>query len=189
MSESVLKKQFSSADLQRMRNLVQGKTGEKTSVSSGYVKDNIDRKEGDIWEEDGRQWTIKNGVKQNIPKLQKVREAGKMPLFCPECRTLMKNRFDPQFYRIHSRCFDCQIKFETKLKAQGKFEEYHNQIHNSEIDGIIENYEMWVDDLINSSNDSYMSETGELENWSKTNSENLLQQKEEAIEYLKKLKK
>ena len=43
MTQSVLKKEFKEADLQRMRNLVQGKTGEKTSVSSGYIKNDIDR--------------------------------------------------------------------------------------------------------------------------------------------------
>lgn len=188
-NESVLKKQFSSSDLQRMRNLVQGKTGEKTSVSAGYTKDHVDRKEGDTWEEDGRQWTIKNGVKQNISKLQKARELGKMPLFCPECKSLMKHRYDEQFYRIHNHCFDCQVKFETKLKREGKWDEYHTQIHNSEIDGLIDNYEMWVDDLINESNDSFMSETGELESWSKIDKSKVLQQKEEAIEYLTKLKK
>jgi len=48
MSESVLKKEFKEADLQRLRNLVQGKTGERTSVSSGYTKDHVDRKEGEI---------------------------------------------------------------------------------------------------------------------------------------------
>jgi hypothetical protein len=42
MKESVLKKEFKEADLQRLRNLVQGKTGEKTSVSSGYTKETID---------------------------------------------------------------------------------------------------------------------------------------------------
>jgi len=189
MSESVLKKQFSNSDLQRMRNLIQGKTGEKTSVSSGYTTDHIERKEGDIWEEDGRQWTIKNGVKQNISKLQKAREVGQMPLFCPECSSLMKHRYDSDFYRIHKHCFDCQVKFETKLKAQGKFEEYQNQIHNSEIDGILQNYEDWVDDLINESNNSFMSETGEVEAWSKINTQEIVKQKEEAIEHLKKLKK
>lgn len=189
MSESVLKKQFSSSDLQRMRNLVQGKTGERTSVSTGYTKDHIDRKEGDIWEEDGRQWTIKNGVKQNVSKLQKARDLGKMPLFCPDCKQLMKNRYDEQFYRIHKHCFDCQIVFETKLKAQGKWEEYQTQIHNSEIEGMINNYEIWVDALINESSDSFMSETGELESWSKTDKAKVLKQKQEAIEYLEKLKK
>jgi hypothetical protein len=189
MSESVLKKEFRGADLQRLRNLVQGKTGEKTSVSSGYVKDHIDRKEGDIWEEDGRQWTVKNGVKQTISKLQAVRDVALTPLFCPECKALMKHRYDNQFYKIHRHCFDCHVKFETKLKATGQWNEYQKQVENSEIDGMIDNYEIWVDDLLNESNDGFVTEIGEVESWSKVNREKILKQKEEAIEYLKKLKK
>ena len=189
MSESVLKKEFKGADLQRLRNLVQGKTGEKTSVSSGYTKDYIERKEGDIWEEDGRQWTIKNGVKQTISKLQAVRDVALTPLFCPDCKALMKHRYDNQFYKIHRHCFECHVKFETKLKAAGEWDEYQKQVQNSEIDGMINNYEVWVDDLLNESNDGFVTEIGEVESWSKVNRERILKQKEEAIEYLKKLKK
>jgi hypothetical protein len=189
MSESVLKKEFREADLQRLRNLVQGKTGEKTSVSSGYTKDYIERKEGDIWEEDGRQWTIKNGVKQTISKLQAVRDVALTPLFCPDCKALMKHRYDNQFYKIHRHCFDCHVKFETELKRTGKWDEYQKQVENSEIDGMINNYEVWVDDLLNESNDGFVTEIGEVESWSKVNRERILKQKEEAIEYLKKLKK
>ena len=60
---SVLKKQFQEKDVQRLRNLMTGKYGEKTIQSAGYRKAEVDRKEGDIWEEDGRKWTIKNGIK------------------------------------------------------------------------------------------------------------------------------
>ena len=189
MSESVLKKEFREADLQRLRNLVQGKIGEKTSVSSGYTKDYVDRKEGDIWEEDDRQWTIKNGVKQTISKLQAVRDVALTPLFCPDCKALMKHRYDNQFYKIHRHCFDCHVKFETKLKATGQWDEYQKQIENSEIDGMINNYEIWVDDLINESSNGFVTELGEVESWSKVNIEKILKQKEEAVEYLKKLKK
>ena len=56
---SQLKKEFQQKDVQRLRNLIQGKTGDKTSVSSGYVKKQNDYKEGDTWQEDGRTWTIK----------------------------------------------------------------------------------------------------------------------------------
>lgn len=189
MSESVLKKEFKEADLQRLRNLVTGKTGEKTSVSSGYTKNTVDRQEGEIWEEDGRQWTIKGGIKQTVSRLQKARDLGKMPLFCPECKTLMKNRFDAQFYNNFHHCFDCHIRFETKLKATGKWEEYERTIHNSEIDGMINNYEIWVDDLINNSDNGFVTESGEVESWSKVNKQQILKQKQEAIEYLEKLKK
>lgn len=187
--ESVLKKEFKEADLQRMRNLVQGKTGERTSVSSGYVRNTVDRTEGELWEEDGRQWTIKNGIKQTVSKLQKAREAGKMPLFCPKCKTLMKHRYDAEFYNIHQHCFNCQIEFEAELKKTGKWEEYHANIHNSEIQALIDNLEIWADDLMNESNDGFISESGELENWSKINKDKIIKQKQEAIEYLEKLKK
>lgn len=189
MSESLLKKEFKGADLQRLRNLIQGKTGDKTTVSVGYTKDKKDYVEGDIWEEDERTWTIKNGVKQNIPKLQKARELGKQPLFCPNCSQLMKHRYDSQFYRIHGQCFDCQVKFETHLKITNKWEEYHDTIHNSEIDNLINNYEIWVEDLINESNNSFVTEAGDVESWGRVNREKILQQKKEAIEYLQKLKK
>ena len=188
-NDSVLKKEFRGADLQRLRNLVQGKMGDKTSVSSGYVKDHIDRKEGEVWEEDSRQWTIKNGVKQTISKLQAVRDVALTPLFCPDCKTLMKGRYDDQFFKIHRHCFDCHIKFETELKRTGKWDEYQKQVENSEIDGMINNYEIWVDDLLNESNDGFVTEIGEVESWSKVNRDKILKQKEEAIEYLKKLKK
>lgn len=189
MKESVLKKEFKEADLQRLRNLVQGKTGEKTSVSSGYIKNTVDRQEGEIWEEDGRQWTIKGGIKQTVSKLQKARDLGKMPLFCPECNTLMKNPYDAKFFNMHQHCFDCQIKFETKLKATGEWENYQKIIYNSDIDGMIDNYEVWVDDLINNGNAGFVTEAGEVEDWGRINKQQILKQKQEAIEYLEKLKK
>lgn len=189
MSESKLKKDFAKKDVQRLRNLIQGKGGASTTISSGYKKEIKDRVEGDIWKEDERTWTIKNGIKQTVSKLQEARDLAKTPLFCPECNTVMNHRYDKEFYNINKRCFNCQVKFETKLKIKGEFESYRDKIHNSEIENTINNYELWVDDLINSSNDGFISETGELENWSKGTSTSITKQKEEAIEYLKSLKK
>jgi hypothetical protein len=54
---------------------------------------------------------------------------------------------------------------------------------------MIANYEMWVDDLVNNSNDSFVTEQGDVETWSKGNFDQIVKQKEEAIEALKKLKK
>jgi hypothetical protein len=42
-----------------MRNLIQGKHGDATISSVGYRKKEEVHEEGDVWEEDGRQWTIK----------------------------------------------------------------------------------------------------------------------------------
>jgi hypothetical protein len=74
MSENVLKKDFKSADVQRLRNLMTGKQGERIAAGVGYSKKHQFHEEGDVWEEDGRQWTIKNGIKQNITKLDKAKK-------------------------------------------------------------------------------------------------------------------
>ena len=75
-NDSVLKKEFKHRDVQRLRNLVQGKYGEKSTVGTGYQKAKEFYNEGDVWEEDGRTWTIKNGLKQNLTKLDKAKCMG-----------------------------------------------------------------------------------------------------------------
>ena len=72
-NESILKKEFQKKDVERLRNLMKGKYGEKTRSSVGFTKSQEFYKEGDIWEVDGRTWTIKNGIKQNITKLDNAK--------------------------------------------------------------------------------------------------------------------
>ena len=42
------------------------------STQIGYTKEYVEHKEGDVWEENGKQWTIKNGIKQTVTKLDAV---------------------------------------------------------------------------------------------------------------------
>ena len=67
-----LNKEFRKTDVNRLRNLIQGKTGDSTSTQIGYNTKQEDRKEGDIWVENKKTWTIKNGIKQTISKLDKT---------------------------------------------------------------------------------------------------------------------
>ena len=128
--DTVLKKDFQERDVQRLRNLVQGKYGEKTRTSVGFSKPDEFYTEGDTWESDGRTWTIKNGVKQNITKLDTAKKAHIMPLFCPKCGKLMK-RTDKPYYNVHKYCLDCHARFEDKLKQEGKYEEHYNKINKT----------------------------------------------------------
>ena len=66
MSQKVagLKKDFQERDVQRLRNLIQGKYGEKTRSSVGFTNKQEFHKEGDVWVENGRTWTIEDGIKQ-----------------------------------------------------------------------------------------------------------------------------
>ena len=70
--DNVLKKEFSKKDVQRLRNVFTGKTGERTTDGVGYTKKQEFHKEGDVWTENGREWTIKEGIKQNVTKLDKA---------------------------------------------------------------------------------------------------------------------
>ena len=44
-------------------------------MGTGYTKKQEFHEEGDMWEEDGRTWTIKDGIKQNITRLDKTKES------------------------------------------------------------------------------------------------------------------
>ena len=67
--ESLLKKDFKQSDIQRVRNIVNKDFSSKTKAQTGYRKTTERHTEGDVWEENGKTWTIKNGLKQNVTKL------------------------------------------------------------------------------------------------------------------------
>ena len=188
--ESVLKKNFQEKDVQRLRNLVQGKYGEKTRTSVGFSTKTEFHYEGDMWEAEGRTWTIKDGIKQNITKFDKAKKYHVMPLLCPCCNKIMKNRNDKPFYNIHKMCFNCVIDMEIKLKKEGKWEEYENNIHNSEIDNKIQEYKLWIEEKLSETNTSFVSEDGDVENWTgKINRELVDKSVEETVKYLESLKR
>ena len=189
MKDNVLKKDFQERDVQRLRNLIQGKQGEKTRSSVGFTKAEEFYNEGDVWESDGRTWTIKDGIKQNITKLDKAKKAHVMPLLCPNCSRVMKKRLDKQYYKIHRTCYDCVIDMEGELKKQGKWEEYQRNIKNNEIDNRIAEFKLWVKEKLEESNDSFVSESGEVEKWvGKVNKDKVEEHVKEVIEYLESLK-
>lgn len=189
MGESLLKKEFAERDVQRIRNIVRGNYGDKTYLGVGYTKKQEAHVEEDIWEEDGRQWTIKNGIKQNVTKLDRAKSLYVTPLLCPSCGKPMKKRFDPDYYRIHKKCFDCIIEFETELKRIGAWDEYEKHIHNSELEGFIIKFREWVKDELNESNDSFITESGDVERWvGGINKQKVLDSLEKTIEYLETIK-
>ena len=189
MSDNVLKKDFNKKDVERLRNLVKGKGGERTTQGIGYTKKEEFHKEGDIWEADGRKWTIKDGIKQNITKLDKFKKSA-VPLFFPSCGTIMNKQLDPHYYKAYGVCLDCAKKEETQIKNLGKWDEHTKNIHNKEIDKTIEEYTQFMGMKMNESNKGFVTEAGEVEKWKggidKERAEEALR---EGIEYLKGLKK
>lgn len=167
MSESQLNKEFSKRDVERMRNIVTGNTANRTRVQAGYEKKIKEHIEGDIWEENGKQWTIKDGIKQTITKQDKLRELVKFPLKCACDKPMKPTKLNKKMWVIHGKCFDCVVEHETRLKATGKYEEYRKNLMNSNKDSFIKDYEQALEAFLNEGGDTFMSEAGDIENWSK----------------------
>ena len=161
----MLNKEFKRKDVERMRNLIKGKSGESSELQVGYTKSQEQHKEGDIWEEKGKKWTIKDGIKQTYTKLDEVKKAAILPLFCPSCGGIMKKRNDTKMYNIHKMCFDCVVKMEHKLKIEGKYEQYERDMLANNAEDYINDLESYLLEALNSSNDQFISERGEVERW------------------------
>lgn len=161
----MLKKEFKRKDVQRARNLITGKTGASTGTQIGYNKKTEDYKEGDVWTEGRKTWTIKNGIKQTVSKLDVIKKEVFMPLSCPCCGKIMKKRLDKPNYKIHKKCFDCVIEFEHKLRIRGEYDDYKKKLVTKNSLDIVNEMESYLLDAINTSNSSFVSEDGVIEKW------------------------
>ena len=161
----MLKKEFKRKDVDRARNLIMGKSGASSETQVGYKKKRIEYKEGDVWKENGKTWTIKDGIKQTISKLDAIKKEVFMPLCCPKCGKVMKKRLDKPNYKVHKMCFNCVIDYEHKLRIRGEYDDYikNLQLRNS-LTQIDEMENMFLE-FANKSNEGFISEQGEIERW------------------------
>ena len=188
MKDNILKKEFGKKDVQRLRNVLGGKAGERSTDGVGYTKKQEFRKEGDVWTESGRQWTIQDGLKQNLTKMGKAKALA-MPMFCPTCKGIMNKQTDKDFWATYRRCFNCQIDFEHELKVTGLWEEWEKTIKNEGVESFTKNYKEWAEELLNSSNEGFVTEAGDIENWKGGINKELAQKSiDETIAYLQTLK-
>ena len=161
----MLKKEFKRKDVQRARNLITGKTGASTGIQIGYSTKHENHKEGDVWTEGRKTWTIKNGIKQTVSKLDKIKKEVFMPLCCPECGNVMKKRLDKPNYNVHKKCHDCVVEFEHKLKIRGEYDDYIKNLENKNSLDIVNEMESYLLDAINTTNSGFVSEDGVVERW------------------------
>ena len=166
MSDNMLQREFRERDVQRMRNIITKDYSAKTGTQVGYTKKSQNHSEGDIWEENGKQWTIKNGIKQTITKHDKLRQLVTMPLACPVCHNSIKgNDLNKKMWNIHKMCFDCVIEMEAKIKREGKWDEYEKQMMNANKNSMIDDFEASVEEFLKMQNESYFTEQGDIESW------------------------
>ena len=181
-----LKKEFSKRDVQRMRNILTDRAGDATQIQAGWDKNQEFHKEGDVWEESSRKWTIKNGIKQTVTKLDEIKKLAVLPFSCPNCGKVMKiTEQNKKMWSIHQKCFDCVIEMETEIKRLGKWDEYcsgiMNQSKNAELSDLEIALEQW-----STEKDSFVSEAGEVEKWGGGDKTTIYKQVKEEIAKLKK---
>ncbi len=167
--ESLLKKEFKSKDVERVRNLVNKDFSGKTVSGVGYEKTQQFYTEGDIWEENGRTWTIKNGIKQNITKLDAAKKAMQIPLTCPKCGGSMKHHLAQKMYKLHGFCFDpCTVEYEAELRKAGLYEQYEKTMMQGGLKAFLHDMEQFYLEQINTV-DTFVTEQGDIEDWTNNN--------------------
>ena len=150
-------------------------SGERPFTQVGWVGDVTDRKEGEKWtDSQGRSWIKKNGYKKRINNVGKI-DVNKTRLLCSECDRDMKwgNYLDDKIFPKTGRCYECNSVFESKLKVEGKFEDYEKIKVLKNQRGFCLDFKSKLEETIhhlkNSSDDIvYLNEDGSKEVWKDT---------------------
>ena len=161
----MIKKEFKRKDVERMRNLITGNAGSSSETQIGYKKKRIEYKEGDVWIENKKTWTIKDGIKQTVSKLDKIKKEVFVPLFCPECSKVMKHHLDKDNYKVHKKCHECVIKFEHKIHTYNQYDNYIKELKLKNSVDIVKETETYLLEAINETNKDFVSENGDVERW------------------------
>lgn len=126
----------------------------------------VERKEGDVWEEGGKTWTIKNGIKRTATKMDDARKKMLMPLACPDCGKAMKSHLDKKFWVINQTCFDCLVWHEHEIRTMGKWQEYERAKVSANAKAFLKDVKEGLQNYSEQSMESkHVTEDGRIEKW------------------------
>jgi glutaredoxin len=139
--------------------------------------------EGDIWEEGGRMWTIKNGIKKTVTKMDEVRKSFLTPMACPHCNRAMKHWLDEKMWAIHKLCFNCTIDMEHEIQKAGKWEEYEKEKMVANARGFFKDLvEYLEEEMTDKVSKNHVTEDGIVEKWKDVDGTRLAEIKHEIID-------
>mgnify|MGYP003113778846 CR=1 FL=1 len=133
---------MSKSKLQNVKAIKQMLAGEhksQTNKTFGFTgKANKKREIGETWIEETPngtkiQWEQKDGFRVKKSANSIIDEVNKiihMPDTCPNCGKNMYDnevKLNKKFWKTHGTCFDCVVTMETRLRAEGKYEEYERK--------------------------------------------------------------
>ena len=124
----------------------------------------VDHREGDIWEESGKTWTIKNGIKKTVTKMESLRKEIVVPIACPKCSTSMRSGVHQWAWNAYRMCFNCVVDMEHAITKAGKLEEYTKALYRANMESFYDDLEQFIKDF-SKEKTSIFTEDGLKENW------------------------
>ena len=163
--ETLLKREFKKRDVTRARNLLHGRYSERTGIQSGHEAVEVVRVEGDIWEQDGKLWKIRDGIKVRVNKFSEDRRLNKIPLCCPQCGGSLSGHLNRESYRFYGFCYDpCLVEFEADLEDRGLYDSFvrartegNHKFFKKELLG-------YLSDIIGKKS-NFVTAAGDIEDW------------------------
>ena len=161
----------------------------KLHVTTNQSK--VTREEGDIWIENGKQWTIKNGLKRTVSKMDAARKQVFTPLACPMCNGPMKHHLDEKMWTLYNRCFPCTIDMEHEVVKAGNWAEYEKGKITANAEAMLVDMEVTLNEYIKESVcTTKVTEDGLVEKWKDANPQFLKSVVDKEVDELKtKIKK
>lgn len=155
------------------------KSQTKTVVGFTPPDSHIVRQIGEYWEERDMYgevkciWEQKDGYRikhaPNYKAFEQLRiEMREYPnCFGLDCKTKTKTRLDERFRNIHGMCGDCVAKMETKLKIEGKYEEYEREKMKANANAFFSSADVEIERLTESlaSGSGVAYADGSIEKW------------------------
>tara|TARA_Y100000593_G_scaffold67930_1_gene124846 strand:- start:172 stop:780 length:609 start_codon:yes stop_codon:yes gene_type:complete len=167
--------------VQAVQNKIKNKFfSEKVSVSMLQTDKDSDTKTienlkvGETYKDrNGKEWTRdENGTIKSIAKF-----IGKYtkPMFCPDCKRIMRGKADDRMWVLRGKCHVCVIDEEAKIRQAGKWEEYQKSIIEGNANAWIKDMEVLAKDWLETQSQEQvqfiMNSEGEMETWDTKNSE------------------
>lgn len=148
--------------------------------------------EGDVWSERGKLWTIKNGIKRTVTKMDQARKDFLTPLACPKCGEAMKAQADAKIWSINKTCLNCLVETEHEIRKTGKWDEYEKAKILANATGFVKDLESFFAEFADESvTKAHVTEDGLIEKWKndglvKEIGENVVKEVTEKIDNYKK---
>jgi len=104
--------------------------------------------------------------KERKERIAKILQGARMPLWCPACEHPMKHRLDRKFWTLHQKCFDCVIKEQTKMRAEGTWDAYEQQrLNANRLHYLMDLEQFLVEAWTSIKNPEFATEVGTIERW------------------------